>query len=145
MPIHSAYFILTNTERRLIRDIFIEVHTYAYTQCLLDTDRFREKANKRNIYRSSHICLFTGLLYTDRHREKANKRNIYRSSHHMPIHSAYFILTDTERRLIREICIEVHTYAFTQCLLHTDIQRRRLREISIEVHIICLYTVPTSY
>ena len=59
MPIYSVSFILTDTERRLIREIFIEVHTFAYTQCLIHTYRHREKVNKRNIYRSSHICLYT--------------------------------------------------------------------------------------
>ena len=69
MPIYSAYFILTDTERRIIREIFIEVHTYAYTQCLLHTDRHREKANKRNIlevYTRAYTTVLTSYLHTEK-------------------------------------------------------------------------------
>ena len=59
--VHQDYFILTDWES-FLREIFIEVHTYAYTQCLLHTNRHREKAKKRNIYRSLHLCLYYILI-----------------------------------------------------------------------------------
>ena len=92
MPIHSAYFILTDTERKLIREIFIELHTYAYTQVyfiLTDTER----KLIREIFIEVYTYAYTQcLLHTDRHREKAKKRNIYRSLHLC----LYYILIDRE-------------------------------------------------
>ena len=60
----------TDRQRRVSREIFIEVYTYAYTQCLLHTDRHREKANKRNIYRSLHLCLYYILIDREGFQEK---------------------------------------------------------------------------